>query len=362
MSSLFTFILFLIVFIPIALIQTCMPILTRRTESFGVAIPAEQFHNPTLKQMRKTYATWSLILAIVALVLMLLTRNWMSAFPILLLAYLVSSFFVYFYFHRKMKAFKAEQNWYIDKKQAVTVDTSFRSQKLTYSNGWFVIGLCLSVATIIFSFAVYDKIPSRIPMKFALDGTATRWADKNVRTLLYIPIIQLYLLGLFIFVNVMIGRAKAVIDPDTPEASAQRNAIFRRRWSAYMITMGTLLILMMGLTQVSMLFNVHPEVMGVLHIIFVVIVIMGTIILSFTTGQGGSRIKLPAKTNATLVNRNDDRYWKLGVFYFNKEDPALFVEKRFGIGWTNNFAHPLSWLIIIGFIVIIILIGWFLGD
>ena len=39
--------------------------------------------------------------------------------------------------------------------------------------------------------------------------------------------------------------------------------------------------------------------------------------------------------------------WKLGVFYFNRNDPALFVEKRFGIGWTLNLAHPASWVITI---------------
>lgn len=26
--------------------------------------------------------------------------------------------------------------------------------------------------------------------------------------------------------------------------------------------------------------------------------------------------------------RDDDRYWKLGIFYFNKSDPSLFVEKK----------------------------------
>lgn len=45
-------------------------------------------------------------------------------------------------------------------------------------------------------------------------------------------------------------------------------------------------------------------------------------------------------------DRSPDRAWKLGLIYFNPEDPALFVEKRFGVGYTVNFARPGAWLFI----------------
>ncbi|MGH8288642.1 MAG: DUF5808 domain-containing protein [Steroidobacteraceae bacterium] len=44
-----------------------------------------------------------------------------------------------------------------------------------------------------------------------------------------------------------------------------------------------------------------------------------------------------------LGDRTDDRYWFLGVFHFNRNDPAALIEKRFGIGYTLNFARPRSW-------------------
>jgi uncharacterized membrane protein len=31
------------------------------------------------------------------------------------------------------------------------------------------------------------------------------------------------------------------------------------------------------------------------------------------------------------------------MIYFNRQDPAFIVEKRFGIGYTVNCAHPLAW-------------------
>lgn len=46
--------------------------------------------------------------------------------------------------------------------------------------------------------------------------------------------------------------------------------------------------------------------------------------------------------------------WKGGVFYFNREDPSLFVPKRFGIGYTINFANRWSWLVVAVLVVLIL--------
>lgn len=46
---------------------------------------------------------------------------------------------------------------------------------------------------------------------------------------------------------------------------------------------------------------------------------------------------------------------KHGAFlYYNKEDSNFLVPKSYGIGWTVNWANPISWvfiLVIIGLIV-----------
>ncbi len=43
-------------------------------------------------------------------------------------------------------------------------------------------------------------------------------------------------------------------------------------------------------------------------------------------------------------DRTPDECWKWGLIYYNPDDPALMVEKRFGIGWTINFAHRGAWI------------------
>ncbi|NMB64321.1 MAG: hypothetical protein GYA16_05565 [Spirochaetes bacterium] len=39
------------------------------------------------------------------------------------------------------------------------------------------------------------------------------------------------------------------------------------------------------------------------------------------------------------MNKDDNpKHWKLGIFYYNKDNPSEFVDKRKGIGTTLNFA------------------------
>jgi uncharacterized membrane protein len=56
-------------------------------------------------------------------------------------------------------------------------------------------------------------------------------------------------------------------------------------------------------------------------------------------------------------NGDDSKYWKLGVFYFNSKDKRLLPPKRYGLGWTVNFANPYSIVCLIFIIAVLIFIG-----
>lgn len=52
-------------------------------------------------------------------------------------------------------------------------------------------------------------------------------------------------------------------------------------------------------------------------------------------------------------DRSPDTAWKLGMIYFNPDDPALWLEKRFGVGYTLNFGRPMAWVIVLGLLGVI---------
>jgi uncharacterized membrane protein len=47
----------------------------------------------------------------------------------------------------------------------------------------------------------------------------------------------------------------------------------------------------------------------------------------------------------------DPRY-RGGVFFYDPADPRLWVPKRLGLGWTLNFARPLSWAVMLALLAI----------
>jgi hypothetical protein len=50
---------------------------------------------------------------------------------------------------------------------------------------------------------------------------------------------------------------------------------------------------------------------------------------------------------AVLLRRGEkppEKGWS-GPFYSNPDDPALFVPKRYGIGYTLNFSNPWCWVV-----------------
>ncbi|MFY7814072.1 MAG: DUF5808 domain-containing protein [Chryseobacterium taeanense] len=57
-----------------------------------------------------------------------------------------------------------------------------------------------------------------------------------------------------------------------------------------------------------------------------------------------------------MKNRDQNSFWKLGIFYYNKQDKRLFPPKRTGLGWTVNFANPFSVALFILILIAIILI------
>ena len=365
----FLILIFVLILIPIFIATIFIPYWTRRTESFGVSIPEELYHRPDIQHMRKRYAIstgiLSLLLTIAFLIISTFLPNDENSISILFSAtiifYMISSFFVYLKFHGDMKKIKDKENWIQNKSQQVFVDIRFRDKKLTHSNLWFFISFIITIAIVIITFQSYQQLPDRIPMQYNFAGEVTKWTEKTYRSVLIIPIMQMYLTMLFLFINTVIARAKQQLDPDNPEESIRKNVLFRRRWSAYIIISNLALTVMFALIQLSFIYPINQQLLTAIPLIITIGLVIGAIILSFTTGQGGSRVKSTTGKSGNIINRDDDTYWKLGQFYFNKEDPALFLEKRFGVGWTINFARPLAWILFLGIIGLAFAIPLLLG-
>ncbi|MDY0406870.1 DUF1648 domain-containing protein [Virgibacillus sp. 179-BFC.A HS] len=349
--------IFLAVLLPLFASVMFIPYWTRRTESFGVSIPEDVYRREDLRMMRKNYLLITGVLALLTLLVLWISFSHFSGnetaigivFGCLIAAYMVITFFVYLHFHQRMKKIKANEPEWSKKAQLISISTTFHVEKRVYSHLWFAIGFIIAIAMVILSLVKYEQIPDKFPIHYNLRGEPDGWSDKSLRSVLSMPIMQVYLSALFLFINVIISKSKQQISAADSEQSLRQNIIFRRRWSLFTIIMGNGLVASMSLVQLSMLYNMSAKLPGIVITGFAIASVLGAIVLSITTGQGGSRVTVKSAKSGDpqKIDRDDDRYWKLGMFYFNRNDPAIFLEKRFGVGWTNNWAHPLSWIFII---------------
>jgi len=344
----------------ISLIFSFTPYLTRRSEAFGVSIPAAQYNNPTLVSLRRRYRNLGLIIGAVLLAVLFCLYWTDIAFllsNILMIIQLVIYFLLYLWFHKQTKELKAAQNWTEHTTTTIAVDIS-PAGKSYISPAWLLLFPLIMVLTAILGVVLYPAAPDRIVTHWSMAGVANAWTDKSYGVVWFALVQQLFMSALMCFVFYITKNARRQIDADNIEESSKRVNLFRKAWGYYIIIMGVFLNLTFVLTLASMLGALDARVMSMVLIAGFVLILAGACWLVVTVGQGGSRIKLPRKGGGYISVRDDDRYWKLGTIYYNPEDPAVFVEKRFGIGWTCNFARPMSWVFLIElFAVLLILIG-----
>ncbi|MES1169082.1 MAG: DUF5808 domain-containing protein, partial [Leifsonia sp.] len=72
-----------------------------------------------------------------------------------------------------------------------------------------------------------------------------------------------------------------------------------------------------------------------------VVVIMAVVIVGVVRGRQQLRpanVRDPRSPRPDAVD--DDEHWKAGLLYVNRDDPALIVPRRFGLGWTVNLGRP----------------------
>ena len=346
-------------FVPIAVMFAAMPYIGRRTVCFGISIPSGQHNHEELALLRSGYAkSVSLIgllmtAAYVALMFVVTATAAELLLGIFLLAYLTAVYTLYLRRWKQVKALKARFGWETEARNDVVADTRFSAGKRAVSPAWFGLHVLIIIATVLIGVLLYDQMPAEVVQQTDLAGNVTRMAAKSIGLILFAPTVQASMLLVFAFIYWSMLKTPPVLDPDNPEVSSRQNAAFRYRWSAWTVAFGVLMLLTLFAVQLSITQLVDPMIVGWASMIATGLGVISALIVALATGQSGSRVRLGKKADGEVIRRDYDKYWKWGVYYVNREDPALFVEKRFGVGFTINFGRPAAILILVGLLAVI---------
>lgn len=364
--QLLSVIVLILMVVPVSISLAFMPHLSRETVSFGVTVSEENFRSEPLRRMRKSYTTISLIiytiLFAVGLFGLINTEGNAQGFIFggLVVAMILVSTILNLVFHSRMKKLKETLPSAPAKTAKLAFDTGFRRNKLIMSFGWFLIHAAIIVVSTVAVLMNYDKISDPVAMKFDFQGNIVNTADKSYWIVLFPNIMQVLITLLFMFVNWSIKSSKQQLHAGDPERSIRQNTLFRRRWSMFTVLSGIAMVLLFSFIQINMFNPFDTEIIFLVSLIIPALIVLFAIVLSFTTGQGGSRIgRTEQGSQAQPVN--DDAHWKLGSIYYNPQDPSIFVEKRVGVGWTLNFAHPAGWMTLLGILAAIVITAIFTG-
>jgi uncharacterized membrane protein len=208
----------------------------------------------------------------------------------------------------------------------------------------------------------WQQIPARFPIHWSLEGKPDGWATRSLSGV-YGPMIigapLCAVLALLAYVILHLARRIQVRGgPGRSERRFQSAVLSLLLVVEYFVALVFAWVGLLALRSPQKMPSPLEVIVPALALTVVVVVVL------VRTGQGGSRLPeyssiSPPAPAAPVGDRTLDRYWIAGIIYVNRNDPAIIVERRFGLGYTLNLGQPLSWLVI-GLIVLVPLMLIFL--
>lgn len=349
-----------------------MPFLLPSTLQFGVRIPPDHVGDPVVSKAHSFYYRWLAVISIVLVGANVVVRlSKLGSTPsatawytgVFFLA-VVACYLNYYVTHRRLHNAKEAAEWYKGKKQVIMADTSAHQQMRRVSYWWAAPSVIISLITLVVGIIRYPNLPNRIAIHFDLNGVANGWAHKSVLSVFSLIILQFLLIVVTGLINYSIQRGSIRIDPAEPEHSRRHQERMQRQLIRviWILIAFTNLTMLFGSLSIWGVWN-HNSALSSMITIFP-IVLGGVVVVGIALWSAYQRRRRDHEHHGDAlkkghVHRDDDRYWKGGGIYFNPDDPAILVPKRFGIGWTFNFAHPIAWVILAAIIAIPALISIF---
>ena len=261
---------------------------------------------------------------------------------------LIASFALMLHYRKRVKAIKREEGWKAERDEAVAL-IGFEEAPAPPSLAWNVVYVPIVLITLALGLALYPSTPDLVPTHIDFAGNVNQWTPKGPALIAFPLLVEVFMAACFIFSHWMTIRSKKDVDPARPAISAYAYGAFARAECILLLVGGSVLTAVLGIVMILMMTEFLSMLVTMVLIIVATLVFVGAMIaFSVVYGQSGSRLVKRLEENGDIIADNDE-HWKAGIFYWNKGDASLILPKRFGVGWTMNWARPAAWVIVGGF-------------
>lgn len=359
--------IFTILYIMTLAMQIFVPYIVRETIVFGVTVPEQNVKHPALAIAKKRYAQTvglfgALILMIMVVFYWLLAPS-ESVQGILLLSCLFGmlavSMVLYWFNHQQIMKLKMREQWGMNIKQVRAVDLTARSRDEILPWPFYVVPIGVTVFLIIFTILHYDQIPNAIAVHWGPSGAADAWQEKSYFTAIALPLIMLMMQCMMWGTADSIKRSAIRLAINRQQESLESELKTRKfmSWNIALVSYS-----LTGLLTMLQLSNIYPSMADGKKLLpffmtFLILIIGSVLVYAWKKRQ--LRVHYKDNVVSEVMDIDEDRYWKGGLIYMNRQDPSVFVEKRFGVGWTMNFANPRGYIVIGLPLLILLLISIF---
>ncbi|MEA0556262.1 DUF5808 domain-containing protein [Lysinibacillus irui] len=360
-------VVFITIYIMTLALQLVVPYIVRDTIVFGVTVPDQNIMHPVLAKMKKQYVQLVGGTGIVFLLIMIISYNWLapseSIQSIVLLSCLFSmltvSMVLYWISHQKVSRLKKQEQWGVNIKQVRAVDLTARSRDEMLPWSFFAVPLGISVFLIIYTMLHYDQMPNDIAVHWGPSGEADEWRKKTYFTAISLPLVMLMMQCMMWGVSDSIKRSAIKLAVNRKEQSLEDQLKTRKYMSWHILLISYALTILLTVLQLSNIYPFMTVGYKLLPVFISFLVVLFGSLFIYIVKKHKHKVRYEENIDSQVMDVDEDRYWKGGLIYINRQDPSVFVEKRFGVGWTMNLANPRGYIFIGLPFVLLLLISIF---
>ncbi len=218
----------------------------------------------------------------------------------------------------------------------------------------FSLAICLiaALANIVYAAISYRALPG---LNFT---EANALVDKSIFVFLFFPYLNLVISPLFARLALLTAGAKHALRDGSDSHSLEAQNAFRAlnvkalSWIALLscafLTMLSVQFIRARLAEIESFGAAVWWLAGALFVCIAAFLIW--IIKGY--GQGGSFREHGSAQTPLTGSLADNEHWVLGLFYFDRNDPAMMVEKRFGFGYGLNYGNRNAMLVAVLFLAL----------
>lgn len=236
---------------------------------------------------------------------------------------------------------KRDGNWF----EGVPVRVSAQLTPPTYRHPpiiWPALAVIVLAAAAAVDVALYPTLPDPIPVHFDVAGRPDGFAAKSVWSVFGILIIGAAVVVLLSVISIFAARYAARTQADdTAQQATLRTQVQRTLLTSMLSELA--FVIALGISAIELCQRLLPGAAWTVAACALGLVVLVMVVIILNVARARVQLR-PANVRDPLTPRpdavDDDQHWKGGLFYVNRDDPALVVPRRFGLGWTLNLAHP----------------------